>query len=80
VKAGITPKRIKNIPDSAGAARTNARGLGGEGLTDAEVQTLTSHRFAGGPLLSPKKGRGIRTALFPTARGHGFRIESAMMQ
>jgi hypothetical protein len=42
-----------------GRGGTQAEGLGGEGLADSGVQTLTSHRFAAGPSSPAKSGRGF---------------------
>ncbi|HYD36200.1 MAG TPA: glycosyltransferase [Allosphingosinicella sp.] len=43
-------------PDGSGGAQ--AEGLGGEGLADSLLQTLTSHRFAAGPSSPANAGEG----------------------
>jgi hypothetical protein len=40
-----------------GRGGTQASGLGGEGLAESAVQTLTSHRFAAGPPLPQGRER-----------------------
>src|SRR5688500_1643835 len=49
-----------------GRGGTQAGGLGGEGLAESGVQTLTSHRFAAGPSSPAKSGRGFIAALSGT--------------
>jgi hypothetical protein len=50
------------VPSSSPAFRgrggTQAEGLGGEGLADSGVQTLTSHRCAAGPSSPVRTGEG----------------------
>src|SRR5215218_6023778 len=46
--------RASSSPAFRGRGWTQGEGLGGEGLADSAVQTLTSHRFAAGPS-SPAK-------------------------
>ena len=46
-----------------GRGGAQAEGLGGEGLADSLLQTLTSHRFAAGPSSPVRTGEGIRGAL-----------------
>jgi glycosyltransferase involved in cell wall biosynthesis len=45
---------------SYGRGGARAEGLGGEGLADWAVQTLTSHRYAAGPSSPAKAGEGNR--------------------
>jgi hypothetical protein len=54
-------------PDGRGGAQ--AEGLGGEGLADSAVQTLTSHRFAAGPSSPAESGRGV-SRRYTERRGH----------
>src|SRR5688572_6411770 len=42
-----------------GRGGAQAGGLGGKGLADSLLQTLTSHRFAAGPSSPAKSGRGV---------------------
>ena len=60
-----------------------AEGLGGEGLADCGVQTLTSHPLRGGPLLSRKDGRGFLGRFLATGRAasaSGLNIERSESQ
>jgi enamine deaminase RidA (YjgF/YER057c/UK114 family) len=50
-------------PAFRGRGGTQAEGLGGEGLAESGLQTLTSHRFAMGPSSPAKGGRGRKLAL-----------------
>jgi release factor glutamine methyltransferase len=60
----------EKIPSPAfrGRGGAQAEGLGGEGLADSGVQTLTSHRFAAGPSSPVKTGEGISTSLAAATR------------
>src|SRR5688572_30429026 len=49
---------ISSSPAFRGRGGTQAEGLGGEGLADSGVQTLTSHRFAAGPSSPVNTGEG----------------------
>jgi release factor glutamine methyltransferase len=61
-------KRDENpSPAFRGRGGAQAEGLGGEGLADSGVQTLTSHRSAAGPSSPTKAGEGIRAALAAAA-------------
>src|SRR5687768_4869646 len=51
-------RREGSSPAFRGRGGTQAEGLGGEGLADSAVQTLTSHRFAMGPSSPVKTGEG----------------------
>jgi mxaJ protein len=46
-------------PALRGRGGTQAEGLGGEGLADSGVQTLTSHRYAAGPSSPVRTGEGF---------------------
>ncbi len=50
--------RLLPLSRPYGRGGAQAEGLGGEGLADSEVQTLTSHRCAMGPSSPVKDGRG----------------------
>jgi release factor glutamine methyltransferase len=50
-------------PALRGRGGAQAEGLGGEGLAESGVQTLTSHRCAAGPSSPVGTGEGIRSAL-----------------
>jgi release factor glutamine methyltransferase len=57
-------KRKRNpSPAFRGRGGAQAEGLGGEGLAESGVQTLTSHRFAAGPSSPVRTGEGIRAVL-----------------
>src|SRR5688572_17730735 len=70
----ISDRKTGQLPLSRpyGRGGAQAEGLGGEGLADSAVQTLTSHRFAAGPSSPAKSGRGVSSAmplaLSPTQR------------
>jgi hypothetical protein len=55
----MTPPPSNSSPALRGRGGTQAEGLGGEGLAESGVQTLTSHRCAVGPSSPVKDGRGL---------------------
>jgi very-short-patch-repair endonuclease len=58
LEGGSDPREQKPLFRPYGRGGAQAEGLGGEGLSDSVVQTLTSHRSAAGPSSPAKGGRG----------------------
>src|SRR5687767_3018666 len=56
-------------PAFRGRGGTQAGGLGGEGLAESVLQTLTSHRYAAGPSSPVRTGEGREPCSCPS-EGH----------